>query len=83
MMIGVLTQTRSTLSLALLLGGLSAVGPLSLDMYLPGLPALGSDLAASASATIAAMPSRTRAASQGSSVSGLSNATGSNSTKRA
>lgn len=42
---------RSTLSLALLLGGLSAVGPLSLDMYLPGLPELGSDLSASASAT--------------------------------
>lgn len=46
-----LVQKRSTLSLALLLGGLSAVGPLSLDMYLPGLPALGSDLSASASAT--------------------------------
>ncbi|MDA0180398.1 multidrug effflux MFS transporter [Solirubrobacter phytolaccae] len=44
-------QTRSTLSLALLLGGLSAVGPLSLDMYLPGLPELGRDLSASASAT--------------------------------
>lgn len=43
--------SRSTLSLALLLGGLSAVGPLSLDMYLPGLPELGRDLSASASAT--------------------------------
>jgi DHA1 family bicyclomycin/chloramphenicol resistance-like MFS transporter len=37
--------------LALLLGGLSSVGPLSLDMYLPGLPQLGGDLSASASAT--------------------------------
>jgi DHA1 family bicyclomycin/chloramphenicol resistance-like MFS transporter len=45
------TQTRSALSLALLLGGLSAVGPLSLDMYLPGLPQLGADLTASTSAT--------------------------------
>jgi MFS transporter, DHA1 family, multidrug resistance protein len=47
----VLVQKRSTLSLALLLGGLSAVGPLSLDMYLPGLPELGRDLSASTSAT--------------------------------
>jgi DHA1 family bicyclomycin/chloramphenicol resistance-like MFS transporter len=45
------SRTRSTLSLALLLGGLSAVGPLSLDMYLPGLPELGRDLSASTSAT--------------------------------
>jgi DHA1 family bicyclomycin/chloramphenicol resistance-like MFS transporter len=37
--------------LALLLGGLSAFGPLSLDMYLPGLPQLGRELDASASAT--------------------------------
>jgi DHA1 family bicyclomycin/chloramphenicol resistance-like MFS transporter len=37
--------------LALLLGGLSAFGPLSLDMYLPGLPQLGRQLDASASAT--------------------------------
>ena len=34
----------SRLRLALILGGLSAFGPLSLDMYLPGLPALASDL---------------------------------------
>lgn len=33
-----------------LLGALTAVGPLSMDMYLPGLPALTSDLHASASA---------------------------------
>jgi len=35
--------------LILLLGGLSAFGPLSMDMYLPGLPALTRDLSASAS----------------------------------
>ena len=33
------------------LGALSAFGPLSIDMYLPGLPSVGSDLSASASAT--------------------------------
>jgi DHA1 family bicyclomycin/chloramphenicol resistance-like MFS transporter len=44
-------RTRPALTLALLLGGLSSVGPLSLDMYLPGLPQLGGDLSASASAT--------------------------------
>jgi MFS transporter, DHA1 family, multidrug resistance protein len=32
-----------------ILGGLSAFGPLSMDMYLPGLPALTKDLGASAS----------------------------------
>jgi DHA1 family bicyclomycin/chloramphenicol resistance-like MFS transporter len=35
----------------LLLGVLSAFGPISLDTYLPGLPALSADLGASASAT--------------------------------
>jgi MFS transporter, DHA1 family, multidrug resistance protein len=35
--------------LILILGALSAFGPLSMDMYLPGLPALARDLAASAS----------------------------------
>lgn len=35
--------------LLLLLGTLSMFGPLSLDMYLPGLPALGDDLGVSAS----------------------------------
>jgi DHA1 family bicyclomycin/chloramphenicol resistance-like MFS transporter len=45
------TRPRSVVALALLLGGLSSVGPLSLDMYLPGLPQLSGDLAASASAT--------------------------------
>jgi MFS transporter, DHA1 family, multidrug resistance protein len=37
------------LRLALILGGLSAFGPLSLDMYLPGLPALARDLHATPS----------------------------------
>ena len=36
--------------LALLLGGLTAFAPLSIDMYLPGLPGLGGDLSAGASA---------------------------------
>lgn len=36
------------LRLVLILGALSTFGPLSLDMYLPGLPALARDLAASA-----------------------------------
>jgi DHA1 family bicyclomycin/chloramphenicol resistance-like MFS transporter len=35
------------LRLALILGSLSAFGPLSIDMYLPGLPALARDLHAS------------------------------------
>ena len=35
--------------LVLILGGLSAFGPLSMDMYLPGLPTLTRDLGASAS----------------------------------
>src|SRR5215217_7114154 len=35
----------------LILGGLSAIGPLSTDMYLPALPALGHDLGASMAQT--------------------------------
>jgi MFS transporter, DHA1 family, multidrug resistance protein len=35
-------------SVVLILGGLSAFGPLSIDMYLPGLPSLGRTLAAPA-----------------------------------
>src|SRR6267143_177042 len=35
--------------LFVLLGGLTAFGPLSIDMYLPALPAIGRDLAASES----------------------------------
>ena len=37
--------------LVILLGSLTALGPLSIDMYLPGLPAMGQDLHASASQT--------------------------------
>ncbi len=36
--------------LIVVLGALSAFGPLSIDMYLPGLPSMASDLSASASA---------------------------------
>jgi DHA1 family bicyclomycin/chloramphenicol resistance-like MFS transporter len=36
----VLSQRPSTTRLALILGTLSAFGPLSIDMYLPGLPAM-------------------------------------------
>jgi MFS transporter, DHA1 family, multidrug resistance protein len=41
---------RARLRLALILGGLTAFAPLSIDMYLPGLPVLGDDLSAGASA---------------------------------
>ncbi len=37
--------------LVILLGSLTAMGPLAIDMYLPSLPAIGADLKASASAT--------------------------------
>ena len=37
------------LRLTLILGALSAFGPLSMDMYLPGLPSLTRDLGVSAS----------------------------------
>jgi MFS transporter, DHA1 family, multidrug resistance protein len=40
----------STLRLTVVLGTLTAFGPLSIDMYLPGLPAIASDFAAPASA---------------------------------
>ncbi|RKS09467.1 DHA1 family bicyclomycin/chloramphenicol resistance-like MFS transporter [Nocardiopsis sp. Huas11] len=40
---------RARLGLALLLGLLSVLGPVSIDMYLPGLPAIADDLDASAS----------------------------------
>ena len=40
---------RPGLRLTLILGALSAFGPLSMDMYLPGLPSLTRDLGASAS----------------------------------
>ena len=41
--------------LVLVLGTLSAFGPLSLDLYLPGLPSVADDLGASASATQATL----------------------------
>jgi MFS transporter, DHA1 family, multidrug resistance protein len=41
--------TRGGRRLIVILGALSAFGPLSIDMYLPGLPALTRDLGASAS----------------------------------
>ena len=43
------TGSRPGLRLTLILGALSAFGPLSMDMYLPGLPSLSRDLGASAS----------------------------------
>jgi MFS transporter, DHA1 family, multidrug resistance protein len=43
------TGDRPGLRLTLILGALSAFGPLSMDMYLPGLPSLTRDLGASAS----------------------------------
>ncbi|MGH2882983.1 MAG: multidrug effflux MFS transporter [Solirubrobacteraceae bacterium] len=43
------TGSRPGLRLTLILGALSAFGPLSMDMYLPGLPSLTRDLGASAS----------------------------------
>jgi DHA1 family bicyclomycin/chloramphenicol resistance-like MFS transporter len=45
-----LMHVTSRRTLALTLGGLSMFGPLSMDMYLPGLPELSRDLHASASA---------------------------------
>ncbi len=44
------TQTRVRPATVVVLGALSAFGPLSLDLYLPGLPQLADDLGASASA---------------------------------
>ncbi|MBC3194758.1 multidrug effflux MFS transporter [Pseudonocardia sp. C8] len=40
-------ETPSRLRLALILGGLIALGPLTIDTYLPALPDVGHDLAAS------------------------------------
>lgn len=44
-----LTTSRHPLALELLLGWLTAFAPLSIDMYLPALPAIGQDLQASPS----------------------------------
>lgn len=41
--------------LVILLGSLTAMGPLAIDMYLPSLPAIGADLKASAGATQATL----------------------------
>lgn len=41
-------KTPSKVRFALILGGLTAFGPLSIDMYLPALPALSNELGASA-----------------------------------
>ena len=40
-------QTRFHFKLALILGGLTAMGPLAIDMYLPALPTIARDLGAS------------------------------------
>lgn len=45
------SSARSSLWLVLVLGSLSAIGPLCMDMYLPGLPALADDLHTTASMT--------------------------------
>ena len=44
-------KTRIRVSHVLILGGLGALGPLANDMYVPSLPALSHDLAATASQT--------------------------------
>lgn len=45
------TPERTPWGLVVLLGSLTALGPLSIDMYLPSLPAIGADLHASESLT--------------------------------
>ncbi|MDQ0115094.1 multidrug effflux MFS transporter [Paenibacillus harenae] len=45
------TQRGSRLWIAIVLGSLAAIGPLSLDMYLPALPALAEELGSTTSAT--------------------------------
>ncbi len=54
---GLAKAAKAPLGLVLVLGALITVGPLSIDMYLPGLPAIGRDLhagAASVQQTVAA-----------------------------
>jgi DHA1 family bicyclomycin/chloramphenicol resistance-like MFS transporter len=46
-----LETPRTPWGLVILLGSLTAMGPLAIDMYLPSLPAIGADLRASASQT--------------------------------
>jgi MFS transporter, DHA1 family, multidrug resistance protein len=45
------TEARPRAGLVFILGALCGLGPLCMDMYLPGMPELGDDLGASASAT--------------------------------
>ena len=45
---GELMSTRQRVKLVLVLGALIAVGPLTIDMYLPSLPAITADLSATA-----------------------------------
>jgi DHA1 family bicyclomycin/chloramphenicol resistance-like MFS transporter len=45
------TQEKTPWGLVLLLGSLTAFAPMSIDMYLPSLPAIGADLGASAAQT--------------------------------
>lgn len=47
---GLAKAAKAPLGLVLLLGALIGVGPLSIDMYLPGLPAIGAALHADAAA---------------------------------
>ena len=42
---------RTPWGLVFLLGALTAFAPMSIDMYLPSLPAIGADLAATAAQT--------------------------------
>jgi DHA1 family bicyclomycin/chloramphenicol resistance-like MFS transporter len=46
-----LQPERTPWGLVVLLGGLTAMGPLAIDMYLPSLPAIGTNLHATASET--------------------------------
>lgn len=47
---GLAKAVKAPLGLVLILGLLISVGPLSIDMYLPGLPAIGRDLHVGAAA---------------------------------
>jgi DHA1 family bicyclomycin/chloramphenicol resistance-like MFS transporter len=48
---GLAVRAEAPLGLILLLGSLTAIGPLSIDMYLPGLPELGRSLGVSPAAS--------------------------------
>ena len=49
--VGLAQAAKAPLGLILILGSLTAFGPLSIDMYLPGLPAIGRSLHASSADT--------------------------------